>query len=128
MEWVHDLVDHAATLIAAPYRCRVWYTTLGNWAAVIRYHGISTAAYNFPTPEEAPTECEPQVRGATTDPPEQAQQLPPRLRYRCRLCPQTAADAPTTPNAATVDHLWETPARIWLTITGSTPRCCSRST
>ena len=62
MEWVHDPADHAATLIVEPYRCRVWYTTLGNWAAVIRYHGIATAAYNFPSLEEAQAWCAAQVR------------------------------------------------------------------
>ena len=61
MEWYDDPAEHAATLIAEPYRCRVWYTTLGNWAAVISHHGIATAAYNFPTLEEAKAWCEAQV-------------------------------------------------------------------
>ena len=61
MEWREDEADHAFTLIVEPYRCRVWFTTLGNWAAVISHHGIATAAYNFPTLEEAQAWCAAQV-------------------------------------------------------------------
>jgi hypothetical protein len=64
MTWTHDPTDNAYTLIAGEIRCRVWLTTLGTWAAVIMHHGISTAAYNFTTPDDAKIWCEMQARGS----------------------------------------------------------------
>ena len=62
MEWVHDPADQAATLIAGDARCRVWYTpTAARWAALISVRGDATAAYSFPTPEEAKAWCEAQL-------------------------------------------------------------------
>ena len=61
MSWTYDPTDDAYTRIQGDVRCRVWRTTLGNWAAVMSYRGISTAAYNFATPEDAQTWCETQA-------------------------------------------------------------------
>ncbi len=62
MEWVHDPADQAATLIQGDTRCRVWYTpTTESWAALISVQGDATAAYSFPTPEEAKAWCEAQL-------------------------------------------------------------------
>ena len=57
MEWQPDPEGDAYTLIQGEVRCRVWHTTLGNWAAVFVHHGISTAAYNFATPDDAKIWC-----------------------------------------------------------------------
>ena len=61
MDWTHDPADNAYTLIRGDLRCRVWLTTLGTWDAVLVHRGISTAAYNFATPEEAQSWCETQA-------------------------------------------------------------------
>jgi hypothetical protein len=61
MDWTYDASDNAYTLIRGALRCCVWLTTLGTWAAVFVQRGISTAAYNFATPEEAQTWCETQA-------------------------------------------------------------------
>ena len=62
MDWVHDPRDAAYTLIQADARCRVWYTpTAASWAALISVHGDATAAYSFPTREEAQAWCEAQL-------------------------------------------------------------------
>jgi hypothetical protein len=63
MTWTHDLTDNASTLIAGDVRCRVWLVTLGTGAAVVIHHGISTAAYNFVTLEDAKAWCAAQVGG-----------------------------------------------------------------
>ncbi len=57
MDWQYDPEGEAYTLIQGDVRCRVWHTTLGNWATVIAHRGMSTAAYNFPTPEAAQAWC-----------------------------------------------------------------------
>jgi len=57
MEWRHDPADNAYTLISGGIRCRGWYTSLENWAAVIRDRGMASAAYNFPTADEAKAWC-----------------------------------------------------------------------
>ncbi len=66
LNWAYDPTDDSYTYILDHVRCRVWRTTLGNWAAVIIHRGISTAAYNFATPEDAKTWCETQARGSTS--------------------------------------------------------------
>ena len=43
--WTYDLADTAYTLIRDTARCRVWFTSLGTWAAIITHHGTSSAAY-----------------------------------------------------------------------------------
>ncbi len=65
MDWQHDPDGEASTLIQGDVRCRVWHTMLGNWAAVFMHRGISSAAYNFPSPEAAKAWCEAQVTPAT---------------------------------------------------------------
>ena len=62
--WTHDPTDNAYMHITGDFRCRVWLTTLGTWAAVVMHHGISSAAYNFATCEEAQTWCEVQAHGS----------------------------------------------------------------
>ena len=64
MTWQHDPSDDTYTLVQNDVRCRVWHTTLGTWAAVIVHRGMSTAAYNFATPEAAQVWCDQQVREA----------------------------------------------------------------
>jgi hypothetical protein len=64
MDWQHDPDGEAYTLIQGDVRCRVWHTMLGTWAAVIMHHGISTAAYNVSSPDDAQTWCETQARGS----------------------------------------------------------------
>ncbi len=64
MDWTYDTTDNAYTCIRGDTRCRVWLTTLSTWAAVVMHHGISTAAYNFATPDDAKTWCEAQARGS----------------------------------------------------------------
>ena len=59
--WTHDAGDNAYTLHSGDNRCRVWYTSMGNWAAIISRRGDATAAYNFATAEAAQTWCEKQV-------------------------------------------------------------------
>jgi hypothetical protein len=61
MEWVQDPVDQAATLIQGAMRCRVWRTAGGTWAALISVRGEATAAYSFPTQEQAQAWCEAQL-------------------------------------------------------------------
>ncbi len=61
MEWVQDPVDQAATLIQGEVRCRVWRTAGGTWAALISVRGDATAAYSFPTREQAQAWCEAQI-------------------------------------------------------------------
>ena len=61
MEWVHDPTDQAATLIAGDACCRVWQTAGGTWAALISVRGDATAAYSFPSREEAQAWCEAQL-------------------------------------------------------------------
>lgn len=62
--WQYDPADNAYTRIDGALRCHVWFTALGNWAAIISERGISTAAYNFATPEDAQTWCETQAAAA----------------------------------------------------------------
>ena len=59
--WTHDAGDNAYTLISGAVRCRVWFTSMDNWAAVISFHGMASAAYNFATADEAKAWCEQQV-------------------------------------------------------------------
>ena len=66
LNWTYDPADDSYTCILDNIRCRVWRTTLGNWAAVIMRHGISNAAYNFATAEEAQTWCATEARGVAT--------------------------------------------------------------
>ena len=61
MDWTYDPTDNAYTLIRDGVRCRVWFTSMDNWAAVISFHGMASAAYNFATADEAKTWCEKQV-------------------------------------------------------------------
>ena len=62
MEWVPDPADQAATLIQGDAHCRVWYTpTAASWAALISVHGDATAAYSFPSRQEAQACCEAQL-------------------------------------------------------------------
>ncbi len=56
--WTHDAGDNAYTLISDNVRCRVWYTSMENWAAIITHHGTSSAAYNFSAHEDAKAWCE----------------------------------------------------------------------
>ncbi len=62
--WTPDPADNAYTLISDNVRCRVWYTSMENWAAVISDRGMSSAAYNFKTAEDAKAWCERQVTKA----------------------------------------------------------------
>ena len=61
MEWVHDPAEPAATLIHGDWRCRVWQTAAGTWAALISVHGDATAAYSFATRAAAQAWCEAQL-------------------------------------------------------------------
>ena len=62
MHWHDDPTGQAATLIQGAARCRVWYTlAAARWAALISIHGDATAAYSFPTREEAQAWCEHQL-------------------------------------------------------------------
>ena len=61
MDWHEDAADQAATLIQGDVRCRVWRTTAATWAALISVHGDATAAYSFPTRQEAQAWCEAQL-------------------------------------------------------------------
>ncbi len=64
MEWQHDPADNAYTLMREDVRCRVWFTSMGNWAAVVVQKGMSSAAYNFKTAEDAKAWCNEQVTKA----------------------------------------------------------------
>ncbi len=64
MTWQHEPSDDTYTLVQSHVRCRVWRTTLGTWAAVFMQRGMSTAAYNFETPDAAQRWCEQQIREA----------------------------------------------------------------
>ena len=57
MNWQHDTTDQAYILISGDIRCRVWHTR-GSWQAIVSQRGDATAAYNFPTAEDACTWCE----------------------------------------------------------------------
>ncbi len=59
--WTYDAEDNAYTLIRDTARCRVWFTALGTWAAIVTQHGMSTAAYKFSAHEDAQAWCELQV-------------------------------------------------------------------
>ena len=59
--WTHDADDNAYTLISDTVRCRVWYTSMEDWAAIITQDGTSSAAYSFATADEAKAWCEQQV-------------------------------------------------------------------
>ena len=61
MNWTHDPADNVYTLIRGAARCRVWCTSLDNWAAVISDRGMASASYNFATADEAKRWCEQQV-------------------------------------------------------------------
>ena len=61
MDGDDDPADQAATLIQGAMRGRVWQTAGGSWAALLRVHGDATAAYSFPTREEAQAWCEAQL-------------------------------------------------------------------
>ena len=64
MDWTYDPADNAYTLIRDGVRCRVWFTSLDNWAAACMHRGTSSAAYNFKTVEDAKAWCEAQVTQA----------------------------------------------------------------
>ncbi len=55
--WTYEPAD---TLISGDVRCRVWFTSLGTWAAASMFHGTSSAAYNVKTAEDAKAWCEQQ--------------------------------------------------------------------
>ncbi len=57
MDWTYDATDNAYTLLRGDARCRVWYTSLENWAAACMHRGTSSAAYNFTTVEDAKAWC-----------------------------------------------------------------------
>ncbi len=57
MNWQHDATDDAYMLSSDDIRCRVWRTR-GSWQAIVSQRGDATAAYNFPTAEEACAWCE----------------------------------------------------------------------
>ncbi len=59
--WTYDASDNAYTLISGNVRCRVWYTSMGNWAAVTSDRGMTSAAYSFATADEAKAWCEQQM-------------------------------------------------------------------
>ncbi len=59
--WQYNLEENAYTLIAGAFRCRVWQSTIGGWAAVVSRAGMATASYNFVTHTEAKDWCEQQL-------------------------------------------------------------------
>ena len=62
MHWHNDPAEHAATLIAGEWRCRVWYAPIvASWAALVSVHGDATAAYSFATQQDAQAWCEAQL-------------------------------------------------------------------
>ena len=61
MDWHYDPTDNAYTLIVGAFRCRVWPSTIGGWAAVVSRAGIATASYNFVSHTEAKEWCEQQL-------------------------------------------------------------------
>ena len=61
MNWHNTPADQAATLIQGDARCRVWRTAADTWAALISVRGDATAAYSFPTQEQAQAWCEAQL-------------------------------------------------------------------
>ncbi len=58
IDWRYAAGDQSYILVDGPGRCRVWKTASAMWAAVIRYHGDATTAYDVPTPDAAKTWCE----------------------------------------------------------------------
>ena len=59
--WHYDPTEKTYTLIVGEYRCRVWHSTIGDWAAVISRAGVATASYSFASPEQAQRWCEQQL-------------------------------------------------------------------
>ncbi len=66
MDWHDDTAHQASTLIVELYRCRVWRTALGTWAAVVGRQGGGTDASSFATPEDATVWCEARVTDGTS--------------------------------------------------------------
>ncbi len=56
--WRHSATAQTYALTADSYRCLVWQTMRGTWAAVVTGHGESMASYTFATPEDAKHWCE----------------------------------------------------------------------
>lgn len=67
MEWHDDPDGQAATLIAEPYRCRVWRSAEGTWAAMVSRRGDAEATYSYARLEDAQAWCEAQIAASGTN-------------------------------------------------------------
>ncbi len=59
--WHYDPTEKTYTLIVGEFRCRVWHSTIGGWAAVVSRAGRDIASYNFVAHTEAKAWCELQM-------------------------------------------------------------------